>query len=215
MIRRLRALGALTALIIAVPGAASAQGVDGAWLDRMGRYSELQLGNEQPDALQAGSRQLADYLNLFKQACLDLPFSSDAPKEVVEASNWGFKRLDHSVPAGANPADLGGWQAADVSVRATKGLFFAPNPQCNVTAALASPLDGETLETAVTQMLGSSPANTDKKLDKKGQRRRGFEPMWKLVGPNGIERTVYARAMTGSAGTRLHLAVMEPKGSNK
>jgi hypothetical protein len=207
----------LTALLAAgsVASAASAQGPDGAWLDRLGRYTMLELGGAQPSPLKPGQRSVSDIVGLFKEACVTRPFGVDQPGSVAEARSWGFKRLDLTVPAGATPAELTGWQAEDVSVRSSNGVFFAPNPQCNVTAALAAPVDPEALEQAVTQALGSAPANADKKLGKKGERRRGYEPVWKVSGPGGVERTIYARAMRGGTGTRLHLGAMEPKEKKK
>jgi hypothetical protein len=203
------------AVTIVASGPLLAQGPDGAWLDRAGRYTMLQFGGSGPTSLKSGNRSVADYVTLFKEACLDRPFGADEPRSAIEARAWGFQRLDHSVPSGRVTADLSGWQAPDVSVRSSTGVFFAPNPQCNVTAALATPIGSEELEAAMTQALGAQPANVAKKVDKKGQRRRGYEPMWKLAGPTGLERTVYARVTAEQNGTRLHLGAMEPKGPNR
>ncbi|MBV9882299.1 MAG: hypothetical protein JO276_04760 [Sphingomonadaceae bacterium] len=210
----MRAIARRAGLALAIAGLAApalATGPEGAWLDRFGRYTMLQLGGSQPTPLQPGTRDLGDVVALFKDACLARPFGIDEPRAAVEARHWNFERLDQTVPAGATPADLSGWQAADVSVRSSKGVFFAPNPQCNVTAAFAASLDADAVEGAVTAALASPPANADKKLDKKGERRRGYEPVWTVPGPAGTQRSVYVHLMSNGGQTRLHLGAMEPK----
>jgi hypothetical protein len=209
--RRLARLGGALAAAASLAAPAAAAGPEGAWLDHFGRYTMLQMGGDDPRPLRAGDRSVADIVALFKDACLDRPFGVDEPRSAIEARSWGFERLDQKVPAGKVEADLSGWQAQDVSVRSSRGVFFAPNPQCDVTAALAAPADADSLEQAITAAVGAAPANADKKLDKKGQRRRGYEPTWTVPGPAGSSRTLYVHTMSNGAETRLHLGAMEPK----
>ncbi|HUQ12816.1 MAG TPA: hypothetical protein VM055_00890 [Novosphingobium sp.] len=185
---------------------ASAPVAAGPWVDSVGRSTELTFPGSAPVKLTAGTHSLTDGVAAFVGLCVETGFDRAKVERAAAASDWAFAYRAEMMPF-KPPVDVGGWNAADATLRMANGIFFNKKPQCSFMFAPQGGADMAAVQAALTKLIGP-PGNAAKQFDKNGKAKKYYTPEWTVTVADAKPLKVYALPAVYNAGA-FQLAVLQ------
>jgi hypothetical protein len=179
--------------------ASATSAMAGAWVDDLGRSTEMQCPGSTSPVYTANGHSVADGVELFGAVCLKNGFDRAAAEPVVVGSGWSFSYRAEMMPF-KEPVDIGGWNAPDATLRMANGIFFNKKPQCSLAFRPQETADIAAVQDAMSKLLGKAPENAAKQFDKSGKPKKYYTPQWSLLGPDGAAIKVFALPLPYNSG---------------
>ncbi|MGB3738902.1 MAG: hypothetical protein WA948_06055 [Pontixanthobacter sp.] len=205
--KRAIAIKAAAASLVVSGVFAASSAMAGPWIDDVGRSTSVDYYDATPIVLTAANHDMQEGVLAFDALCLQTDFDRTKVQVAADRSDWTFEYNAELMPMDT-PVDVGGWNAPDAALRMSESIFFNKKAQCNLTFMPGVNSDRDAIQVAVSQHLGSEPANADKQFDKKGKAKRHYMPEWSITDADGRSLTIYARPAPEYPGA-VHLAVLK------